>query len=171
MGSNKSKVIGPTRRDLGVPHISFGKQRLTVMFCGSASGQMMPPFLVYPEPKPRGYNPLSGSIDGTDLAYTKKGWMDRATFSKFIDHFDRYAGVERPVWLLLDSVSSHVDHDVFMKAKSKGIELYRILPNATHLMQPLDKDVFGPLSVSGTLHQESTPEKIQVKRLGKRILQ
>lgn len=26
MGSNKSKVIGPTRRDLGVPHISFGKQ-------------------------------------------------------------------------------------------------------------------------------------------------
>lgn len=164
MGSNKSKVIGPTRRDLGVPHISFGKQRLTVMFCGSASGQMMPPFLVYPEPKPRGYNPLSGSIDGTDLAYTKKGWMDRATFSKFIDHFDRYAGVERPVLLLFDSVSSHVDHDVFMKAKSKGIELYRILPNATHLMQPLDKGVFGPLKSKWHL-TTSTPEKIQVKRI------
>lgn len=76
--ATKKKVIGPTSRDLGVPHITFGKQRLTVMFCGSASGQMMPPFLVYPEPKPRGYNPLSGSIDGTDLAYTKKGgWTEQ----------------------------------------------------------------------------------------------
>lgn len=134
------------------------------MFCGSASGQMMPPFLVYPEPKRRGYNPLSGSIDGTDLAYTKKGWMDRATFSKFTDHFDRYAGVERPVLLLFDSVSSHVDHDVFMKAKSKGT-------NATHLMQPLVKVFLDHLGLSGTLPQESTPEKIQVKRLRKSILQ
>lgn len=39
MGSNKSKVIGPIRRDLGVPHISFGKQRLTVMFCGVSLGK------------------------------------------------------------------------------------------------------------------------------------
>ncbi|XP_062593403.1 uncharacterized protein LOC134254888 [Saccostrea cucullata] len=167
MGSNKSKVIGPTRRDLGVPHISFGKQRLTVMFCGSASGQMMPPFLVYPEPKPRGYNPLNGSLDGTDIAYTKKGWMDRATFSKFVDHFDRHAGVERPVLLLFDSVSSHVDHDVFMKAKSKGIELYRILPNATHLMQPLDKGVFGPLKSKWHLTSRKYCRENPGKTIGK----
>lgn len=76
MGSNKSKVIGPIRRDLGVPHISFGKQRLTVMFCGSASGQMMPPFLVYPEPKPRGYNPLNGSIDAWNRSCIYKERVD-----------------------------------------------------------------------------------------------
>lgn len=36
---------------------------------------------------------------------------------------------------------------VFEDAKSKGIELYRlhVVPNATHLMQLLDKGVFGPL--------------------------
>ncbi|XP_052219882.1 uncharacterized protein LOC127837083 isoform X2 [Dreissena polymorpha] len=145
MGSNKSKVIGPAKRDLSVPHITSGKQRLTVMFCGSATGQMMPPFLVYPEPKPRGYNPLNGSIEGSDIAFTKKGWMDVDTFSKFIDHFDKFAGTDRPVVLLMDSVSSHVDHSVFMKAIARGIELYRLVPNATHLMQPLDKGVFGPL--------------------------
>jgi len=48
MGANKAKVIGPTRRDLAVPHITSGKQRPTVMFCGNVSGQMMPPYCVYP---------------------------------------------------------------------------------------------------------------------------
>ena len=77
--------------------------------------------------------------------------MDTATFSKFIDHFDKHAGPERPVVLLFDSVSNHVNHDVFMKAVSKGIELNRIVPNATHLMQPLDKGVFRPLQSSPQL--------------------
>ena len=145
MGSKKSKVIGPTRRDLNATHISGGKQRLTVMFCANAAGQMIPPYFVYPEPRPKGYNPLNGSLEGSQIAYTPKGWMDKTTFSRFMNHFDQHAGSERPVVLLFDSVSSHVDHEVFMKAKSLGIELYRIVPNATHLMQPLDKGVFGPL--------------------------
>lgn len=72
MGSNKAKVIGPSRRNVAVPHITTGKERLTVMYCGSASGQMMPPFFVYPEPKPRSFNPLNGA-SGSDIAYTKKG--------------------------------------------------------------------------------------------------
>ena len=144
MGSNKSKVIGPSRV-ARVPHVTAGKQRLTVMYCGSASGQMMPPFFVYPEPRPRGYNPLTGSTEGSDIAYTKKGWMDATTFAKFVDHFDKHAGTERPVVLPIDSISSHIDLTVFSEASAKGIELYRIVPNATHLMQPMDKGVFGPL--------------------------
>ena len=70
MSSNKCKVIGPSRKDKNVSLISGGKQRLTVMFCGSASGQMMPPYMIYPQPKPRGYNPLTGALEGCDIAYT-----------------------------------------------------------------------------------------------------
>ena len=33
MGYNKSKVIGPSRKDITVPNIGGSKQRLTVMFC------------------------------------------------------------------------------------------------------------------------------------------
>jgi hypothetical protein len=145
IGANKSKVIGSARRDLAVPHITSGKQRLTVMFCGNAAGQMLPPYFVYPEPKPKGYNPLSGALEGADIAYTKKGWINNITFGKFIDHFDKFSGQERPIVLLFDSVSSHIDPDIFLSAKAKGIDLYRIVPNAIHLMQPLDKGVFGPM--------------------------
>ncbi|XP_060607819.1 jerky protein-like [Ruditapes philippinarum] len=139
IGANKSKVIGPSRKDIPVPQISAGKQRLTVMYCGNASGQMMPPLFVFPEPKPRAYDPLNRAPEGNYIAYTKKGRMDGTTFSKFSDHFDKVAGIERPVVLLLDNVGSHISQEVFVKAKKKDILLYRIVPNTTHLMQPFDK--------------------------------
>ncbi|XP_055997363.1 uncharacterized protein LOC130047104 [Ostrea edulis] len=69
--------------------------------------------------------------------------MDNAMFSQFIQHFDKNAGEEGPVVLLMDSVSSHVDMSSFQYAKERGIELYRLLPNTTHIMQPLDVGVFG----------------------------
>ena len=34
----------------------------------------------------------------------------------------------------------------FVKGKDKGIEMHRIVPNVTHLMQTLDEGVFGPLT-------------------------
>ena len=113
MGSKAGAVIGPVRtyKSFQVPHVngSSSKERLTTMFCCSAAGVIMPPFLVYPRPKPAGCNPLNGALPGTVIEYTKKGWMDAVTFLRFIDHFDQHAGTERPVLLILDSVSSHVD--------------------------------------------------------------
>lgn len=42
---------------------------------------------------------------------------------------------DRPVVLLINSVSSHINKDIFTKAGSGGIEIYILVPNATHLMQ------------------------------------
>jgi hypothetical protein len=149
MGSKAGKVIGPTREAYpeSVPHVSGGstKARLTVMFCGNADGTLIPPFLVYPDPKPKAYDPLVGGITGSVVHYTKKGWMDNPTFLKFLEHFDKNAGDQRPVILLVDSCSSHISMEVFTFAKEKNIQIYRVVPNATHLMQPLDKGVFGGL--------------------------
>ncbi|KAH3861891.1 hypothetical protein DPMN_024844 [Dreissena polymorpha] len=75
--------------------------------------------------------------------------MDAAAFKKFLEHFDKNCGLNRPVVLLIDSVSSHLEMKVFEYASSKGIELYRLHPNATHIMQPLDVGVFGHLKKDG----------------------
>lgn len=74
MGSIAGKVIGPTKKGQ-VPHLSGGhsKQRYTVMFCGAADGKMLPPFFVFPEPNPKGYNPLTSALEGSAIAYTNKG--------------------------------------------------------------------------------------------------
>ncbi|XP_053394427.1 uncharacterized protein LOC123524787 isoform X2 [Mercenaria mercenaria] len=144
MASKAGKVIGPARNNQNtpVPYVSgASKRRLTVMFCGCADGTMIPPFMVFPEPKPRGYNVLTGGIVGSDVAFTKKGLI----YEVFLNHFSKHASKDRPVVLLIDSVSSHKSMTAFESAKRDGILLYRIIPNATHLMQHLDKGVFGPL--------------------------
>lgn len=148
LGCKAGKVIGPLKKQSSqVPHVTGGhsKQWLTVMFCGSADGTTLPLYFVYPALRPRGYSPLTSGIENSDTVYIAKGWMDSEAFKCFLEQFDKYCGKDRPVVLLVDSVSSHVNMGAFEFAKSKGIELYRFIPNATHIMQPLDKGVFGPL--------------------------
>ena len=135
MWTKATKVIGPMTAT-SVPNVTGGssKERLTAMFCANAEGKIMPLFLVYPGSRPQGCNPAMNAITGSTIEYTKSGWMTAEVFKKFLDHFNKHAGPARSVVLLIGSV-----------AVENQIELYRFVPNATHLMQPLDKGVFGPL--------------------------
>ena len=172
MGSKAGKVIGPTRSTApqDCPHVSGGstKDRLTVLYSANAEGDMMPPFFVYPEPKPTSYDPLIGAQRGSEIIYTKKGWMNTEAFNAFLDHFHKYAGNERPVVLLMDSVSSHINMDIFTKALSLEIEIYRLIPNATHLIQPLDKGVFGSLKKQWYATVRKNTRDTPDKPIGKR---
>ncbi|KAH3801199.1 hypothetical protein DPMN_154846 [Dreissena polymorpha] len=56
------KRITPFSQDR--PLYSSTKSHFTVMFCASASGAIMPPFYVYPDPPPKGVHPLSCSLPG-----------------------------------------------------------------------------------------------------------
>jgi hypothetical protein len=166
MGSKSGNVIGPTKRIHAgpVPHVSGGKskERVTVMYCANAAGNVLPPFFVFAKPKPVSYDNLAGATKGSDAAYTDKGWMDVPTFKKFIGHLDKYGEKERPIVLLIDSVGSHVSIECFSEAKEHGIEIYRLVRNATHIMQPLDVGVYGPLKSSWykhlRLHKRENPE-------------
>lgn len=48
-----------------------------------------------------------------------------------------------------------------------NIELYRIVPNATHIMQPLDKGVFGPLKLKWHLTTRKYNRENPGKSIGK----
>lgn len=124
-------------------------------------------FVIYPQLKPTAYDPLISSRKGTAIHYTEKGWMNSKTFLKFLKHFHQYACQERLVLLIIDSVSSHIYLDVFTYAKEKQIELYRLIPNATHFLEPLDNGVFGPLKKFGTRLFGNIQKKILGKSKGK----
>lgn len=49
------------------------------------------------------------------------------------------------VVFLIDTVSSTINTDIFTKAESSLIDIYRLVPTATNLMHLLEKGLFGPL--------------------------
>ncbi len=129
-------------------HVTKGtKSQVTVVACVSASGQYVPPMIIWARKK---MNPelAVGEIPGTIYALSDKGWMTATIFDKwFKRHFLRYASAVRPIILLMDGHSSHYSPVTIQLAAEECVILFALPPNTTHLTQPLDKGVFGPFKV------------------------
>ena len=61
------------------------------------------------------------------------------------DHFLENAVSRRPLLLLLDGHSSHIEPQSIQFAKENRIVIFCLPPHTTHECQPLDVDLFGPL--------------------------
>lgn len=116
------------------------------MFCGSATGEMLPPFIIY-----QGKNMWDGwrhgGPKGTMYANTPNGWFDMCTFSEwfhqlFLKHVQGRPGKKM---LIGDNLSSHLSPDVIQTCRENDIQFVCLPANATHLMQPLDVAYFSSL--------------------------
>jgi hypothetical protein len=56
-----------------------------------------------------------------------------------------HAPASRPLLLLLDGHSTHYNPEFIRKAAHEQVIVFCFPPNCTHLAQPLDKGIFGPL--------------------------
>jgi hypothetical protein len=85
------------------------KSAIAVVFCGSASGQLLPPYVVY-----KGQNCYEywcdGGIKGTAYSSTPSGWFDRFTFSDWFQKIFLPAAkkLEGKKLLIGDNLSSHI---------------------------------------------------------------
>ena len=90
-----------------------------------------------------------GEVAGTIYGPSAKGWIDQELFDLwFTLHFLRYAPSVRPLLLLMDGHSSHYCPATIKRAAEEKVIVFSLPPNTTHLTQPLDKGIFGPLKVS-----------------------
>ena len=126
---------------------SGSKSQVTVVACVSASGQTIPPLIIWKR-KTMSPDMANGEIPGTQYGFSDTGWMKSKLFdSWFKKQFLRYAPASRPLILLLDGHSSHYCPDTLKLAAENGVIIVALPPNTTHLTQPLDKGVFGPFKV------------------------
>ena len=124
------------------------KSQITIVGCVSASGQCLPPMVIWDRKTLR---PVltTGEVPGTLYELSSKGWMDQHLFEKwFSRHFLRYAPAVRPLLLLLDGHSSHYSPVTIKLAAEEQVLLFTLPPNTTHFCQSLDKGIFGPLKVT-----------------------
>lgn len=116
---------------------------ISLMGCGSASGIMLPPMVVY-KAQNLYETWTKGGPEGTVYRVSKNGWFDMETFTAwFKDVFlENTKHLNGKKVLLGDNLASHFSPEVIRLCQENEIYFTSLVPNATHLLQPLDVAVF-----------------------------
>lgn len=143
----KSKVV--VRKGTKYPEkiMDSSKASVSVMFTGSASGVLLPPYVVYKAehlydswkeggPKYCRYN------------RSKSGWFDSVIFKDYfqtvvVPYFQRLGPGTNVV--ICDNLASHKAVDIVEMCEQYNIRFVLLPANSTHLCQPLDVAYFRPL--------------------------
>ena len=151
---NPHKVVAP--RGIKVNSIVTDRGAMTtVVAAGSAIGQPVPPFFIF---KGKRMNELlkTGACPGSGFTMSDSGWSNSQIFQSYLEnHLAKYLpnrGPDEYVLVLYDGHYSHISLELIDYAHSKNIILFVLPPHTSHLLQPMDVTMFGPLKTF--YHQE-----------------
>jgi hypothetical protein len=128
--------------------IHSSKSAVSVMFAGSATGKLLPPYVVY-KSEHLWDSWTEGGPENTRYNRSKSGWFDTFCFEDWfttiaLPHFRRLNGQKV---LIGDNLSSHFSPSVLEACERNQISFICLPANSTHLCQPLDVAFFHPLKV------------------------
>ena len=145
-----SKVVLARRGSRSVHEIGGGTGRefITVLGCGAADGTRLPPYILY-----KGKNLYrdwtTGGPAGALYGMSSSGWMESENFLSWFKKCFLVAAdnllKEGPVVLFVDGHHSHLSFPLIRMAREKSVHLMCLPPHTTHILQPLDVGVFGPV--------------------------
>lgn len=122
---------------------------ISLMFAASASGVLLPPYVVYKAKNL--YNSWTvGGPPGSRYNRTRSGWFDSITFQDWlttiaIPYLTKLNGKKV---LIGDNLASHLSINAVTLCEQHGIEFVFLPSNSTHLTQPLDVAFFRPLKIN-----------------------
>ena len=123
------------------------KGQTTVVACGSATGQIIPPTVIF-EAKCVNNAWTRNELPGMIYGCSDSGWITTELFESWLcDHFLKHAVSEQMLLLLLDGHSTHYQLEVIRYARQNGVLMLYLSPHTTHEEQPLDCTVFSPFKV------------------------
>ena len=120
------------------------KEQITCLCAANAAGDVLPPMHVFAGERVR-YNPMANCVPNAYFGHSTNGWITTELFFGWLaNHFAKLVTV-RPVVLLVDGHSSHIDLEVSRFCSENQILLYCLPPHSSHLLQPLDVGFFKSL--------------------------
>ncbi|CAF1521924.1 unnamed protein product, partial [Adineta steineri] len=145
-----------------------GKLYTSVLFCGSATGLLLPPFVVYKGKRLYEEWCISGP-QNTIYGNSENGWMNQNLFFQWFEKVfvEQTKDISRPLLLIVDGHGSHFSVDTLQLAIQKQIIIVCLPPNATHLLQPLDLVFFHPLKIEWKNILKGEYTKTKFKNIGK----
>ena len=118
------------------------KVATSLMVCGSAAGELIPPMTVY-KSQNLYENWTTNGPTGAIYACSKSGWFDKDLFEQWFMHFISCTShIEGTKILIGDNLQSHFSPTVLRLAQLHDVYFTSFPANATHLMQPLDVAFF-----------------------------
>lgn len=137
------------RDEMSAPGHKKSKERLTILACSNASGNLkLKPMVIGKSKKPRAFKNMEMSNLPVYYRNQKSAWMDATLFKAWfeeefvptVEQFLKSKNLPRKALLLLDNAPSHpaelIDGD---------IKTIFLPPNVTSLIQPLDQGVLENL--------------------------
>lgn len=95
---------------------------------------------------------MQGGPAGSLFSVSDSGWMEAANFKQWFDRMFvpavKHLTASAPVVLIFDGHHSHISIELINAARSNNIHLLCLPPHSTHLFQPLDVGVFGPVKAT-----------------------
>jgi hypothetical protein len=112
------------------------KERLTVMFCCSFTGEKLKPLVIGKAAKPRCFKGVDQTMLPVSWKSNRKAWMTSTLFQEWLLQLDRKMGLnKRKILLFLDNATCHMDLPL------QNIKLQFLPPNTTSCLQPLDQGI------------------------------
>lgn len=145
-GSRRQKVLVP-RGVQRVYRSSYGfYEHVSILHIANASGHSLPPVWIF-----------KGAAHDADLAADfaqfcgdsvygtqKNGYFTQEHFLGVLEHIVRHAVITRPLLLILDGASSHIDEHSLEYAQANNINILLLPSHTTHILQVADVAVFRP---------------------------
>ncbi|XP_052820359.1 uncharacterized protein LOC128246208 [Mya arenaria] len=141
---SKVKVIAPRTGPVKQIRV-LTADHVTALLCVSADGKTTSPCIIYKESFP--HRTYREGVPGSWLfAVSDTGYVNTEIFCQwFLRGFIPNCGKERPVVLLMDNHDSHISLPLIHAARANDIVLVGLPSHTTHLLQPLDVHINGPL--------------------------
>lgn len=141
-------IIGPRGKHVYDERTSSDKENVTTLFTVNGSGNFGPPLTVFK------YERIPSAIaksapGGWGLGKSENGWMTAEVFFEYFSNvfvpYVKKVGIAFPIIVFLDGHRSHMTLHLSRFCRENQIILVALVPNATHILQPLDIAVFGPM--------------------------
>lgn len=137
---SKASTIQPGNRDW-----------VSVIECIGINGFLLSPFIIFKgERIQESWLAKGKEVDKrTVIHVSPNAWTDQEIALEWLQHFDKYTTLQcRGEYrlLILDGHSSHVSFKFVQYCTDRKIIALCLPPHSTHILQPLDVGVFGPLA-------------------------
>ena len=146
MDRRTGKVVVSRKTKQAYSESKGSRDHITVNACLSASGQIIPPHIIFSQAYPSGSYARDGP-DGALYSVAPNGYMDSELCYGFIDKLfiPSTSHIEGPKLLVMDGHGSHIDIKTVELCKANNVHLYCLPPHTTHVFQPLDVAIFYPV--------------------------